>query len=497
MAENIFFVKTFIAGAGAAGLAAAISASSGKSEKTEAAAEAVGKPERSGCAGEAAESETEVLVADGNDKVGRKLASTGNGKCNFTNISACEDMYNMAEDGFVRSAFEKCGVRETLDFFGSIGIIARTDETGRCYPYSERASSVVNALYREALRKGCKFILSDRVVSIMRRRDGKFEAVLESGTRVVARNVIIACGGRAAFKTGSAGDGYGFAKGFGHTLSAPRPALTAVESDDECMSALKGVRAKGKVTLVEYELSGSGELGKIGERELGGISKLGERGEEELGKRREEEVGGTGEPGASEECGSLRAAYEESGEIQFTGTGLSGICVFDLTRYMSEARPAPKKKSAANRSEDAGNRVKYKIVCDFVPDMTEDELYDTMSRIEKKTGMKVRELLGGFVNEKLAEVIADKSEESIREAARNLKSFEVSANHTKGWNDAQTTCGGVRREEIESTTMESKLEKGLYFCGEVIDVDGRCGGFNLQWAWTSGMIAGLNAKKQL
>ena len=475
MAENIFFVKTFIAGAGAAGLAAAISASSEKSEKTEAAAEAVGKPERSGCASEAAESETEVLVADGNDKVGRKLASTGNGKCNFTNISACEDMYNMPEDGFVRSAFEKWGVRETLDFFGSIGIIARTDETGRCYPYSERASSVVNALYREALRRGCKFILSDRVVSIMRRSDGKFEAVLESGTRVVARNVIIACGGRAAFKTGSAGDGYGFAKGFGHTLFAPRPALTAVESDDECMSALKGVRAKGKVTLVEYKLSGSGELGK----------------------RREEEVGGTGEPGASEECGSLRAAYEESGEIQFTGTGLSGICVFDLTRYMSEARPAPKKKSAANRGEDTGNRVKYKIVCDFVPDMTEDELYDTMSRIEKKTGTKMRELLGGFVNEKLAEVIADKSEESIRKAARNLKSFEVSANHTKGWNDAQTTCGGVRREEIESTTMESKLEKGLYFCGEVIDVDGRCGGFNLQWAWTSGMIAGLNAKKQL
>lgn len=488
MAENIFFVKTFIAGAGAAGLAAAISASSEKSEKPKAAAEAVGKPERSGCTDEAAEIETEVLVADGNDKVGRKLASTGNGKCNFTNISACEDMYNMPEDGFVRSAFEKWSVRETLDFFGSIGIMARTDETGRCYPYSERASSVVNALYREALRKGCKFILSDRVVSIMRRRDGKFEAVLESGTRVVARNVIIACGGRAAFKTGSAGDGYGFAKGFGHTLSAPRPALTAVESDDECMSALKGVRAKGKVTLVEYKLSGSGELGKLGKRELSGISKL--------GKRREGNLGEVGECGEGE-CGSLRATYEESGEIQFTGTGLSGICVFDLTRYMSEARPAPKKKNAANRDEDAGNRVKYEIICDFVPDMTEDELYETMGRIKEKTGMKMRELLGGFVNEKLAEVIADKSEGRLREAARKLKSFEVSANHTKGWNDAQTTCGGVRREEIVSTTMESKLEKGLYFCGEVIDVDGRCGGFNLQWAWTSGMIAGLNAKNQL
>ncbi len=212
---------------------------------------------------------------------------------------------------------------------------------------------------------------------------------------------------------------------------------------------------------------------------------------------------------------------EEAGEIQFTGTGLSGICIFDLTRYMRDARPMPKKKSGikagvkfgektktkdskffyndsdTQRMENTGNAIKYNIICDFVPDMTEKELYDILKQTKAKTSMKVSEILRGVVNEKLADVIADKSHENLYDAVKLLKFFTLSANHTKGWNEAQTTCGGVSRMEIDSVTMESKLEKGLYFCGEVIDVDGRCGGFNLQWAWTSGMIAGRNAQLRI
>ena len=446
--------ETLIIGAGASGLRAAV----------------------------AAAEHSRVVVVDGNDRVGKKLYATGNGRCNFTNALCRAEAYNAAEDGFVASVLSQCGTEETRSFFREAGMMDRREEGGRYYPHSGQASSVVRALQSEAERRGCRFLLSDRAVAVgsapPEESPARFFAELESGRRIFCRQLIIACGGRAGLKTGSTGDGYGFARAFGHTLCPPRPALAAVESEESFLRGLKGVRAKGSVAL----------------------------------------------------CRGGRRIAEESGEIQFTGTGLSGICVFDLTRHMEGlASPSSGKKlkkaaekkdvsdlrdcsaetqAEARRISEARashtNLEKYYILCDFAPERREEELRDFLIYQTGRQGRSLTEALSGIVNDRLAEVLAELAEERTSpsgkvaapdsrprgeiaaRAAALLKELPVEVFHTKGWNDAQVTCGGVRREEIDPQTMESRLVKGLYFCGEVVDVDGRCGGYNLQWAWSSG-----------
>ena len=229
----------------------------------------------------AAENGASVIILDGNDKAGKKLYATGNGRCNFTNKNAD-------------------GADESIELFRRLGMMPRVEDEGRCYPYSGQAASLVSVLERAVIRAGAVIHLSDRAADVKRTAEHgnyagvyrHFNIVCDSGASFTAKNVIIATGGRAGLKFGSTGDGYGFAKSFGHTLAAPRPALVAVESEDEFMSALKGVRAKASVTL---ELNGN-------------------------------------------------VLDKESGEIQFTGTGVSGICVFDLTRFMDAPRPYKTRK---------------------------------------------------------------------------------------------------------------------------------------------------------
>ena len=468
-----------ILGAGASGLAAAMAAAAG--------------------------AHPDVLVIDGNDKVGKKLYATGNGRCNFTNAHCSSEDYNQPEDGFVDTVFNAFSPEDTLNFFKSCGMMARLEDGGRYYPYSGQAASLVDILRREAERRGCRFLLSDKAVqtTLIGQDDTepaeknrshaawRFLIELESGRKVLCDRLVIACGGRAGLKTGSTGDGYGFAKAFGHTLAAPRPALTAVESDDAFLADLKGVRSKGGVSLYK-------DGAKIA---------------------------------------------EESGEIQFTGSGVSGICVFNLTRHMEAARP-----TGHNRKTEQQAAL-YEIRCDFVPELRRSQVEEMLSAQlagaeAQDMQMALEEALIGIVNDKLAKVIARLSVQSCgpktlepdggsnqlvgvsqltelkkepgktaqsrnrktpdsapkkpdispeKRAAHLLKELKVSVSHTKGWNDAQVTCGGVRREEIEPRSMESKLVEGLYFCGEVVDVDGRCGGFNLQWAWSSGVAAGRSA----
>lgn len=472
---EIFSADTVIVGAGASGLAAAVAAS------------------RQG---------SRVIVAEGNENPGKKLYATGNGRCNFSNLRCSSQCFNRPEDLFVESVFRRFGVEETLGFFQSEGMMVRLEDGGRYYPYSGQASAVVNTLRRAAENAGCRFLFSDRAeeisfcgaspnavrvsaedsavgvaeddadaaaaagsVSQSGSEAGRFCVRLQSGKTLYGKNLIIACGGRAGLKTGSTGDGYGFARAFGHTLTPPRPALTAAESGAAFLAGLKGVRARGRVQLWERS------AGKIA---------------------------------------------EERGEIQFTGTGISGICVFDLTRFMDELLPPAKKRkrreSGSSAEEPAKIRKEYTIVCDFVPEKDEEELYRILSKQIRTAGTKSSEensrnlfrwrprslsdALAGIVNERLAAVIAGRAHEDLRRAVKMLKNFDVPVSHTRGWEEAQVTCGGVRREELEPATLQSRLRPGLYFCGEVIDVDGRCGGFNLQWAWSSGAAAGSAAAKK-
>ena len=235
--EECISADVAVIGAGASGMAAAVAAAA------------------QGCS---------VVIAEGNDRAGKKLYATGNGRCNFTNEECTPESFNRPEDRFVESILNLFGTEETLRFFDSEGMMARLEEGGRYYPYSGQASAVVKTLERAVKRSGCRFLFSDRAVKTGFSEngssgDGYFRILTESGRRLICRRLIVACGGRAGLKTGSTGDGYGFAKSFGHTLKPPRPALTAAESDAEFLGNLKGVRARGSVSLYEKErISGGG-----------------------------------------------------------------------------------------------------------------------------------------------------------------------------------------------------------------------------------------------
>ncbi|MCI8283841.1 MAG: aminoacetone oxidase family FAD-binding enzyme [Firmicutes bacterium] len=404
---------------------------------------------------------TEVIVIEGNDKVGKKLLATGNGRCNFTNKQCSVQSFNDSGDGFVKSVLNKFSAADAIKFFENIGVLAREEDEGRCYPYSGQASSLVSALRRRAELLGVRFLLDDGAEKVgfseqkNNINENKFYVRCRSGRLFTCKSIVIACGGRAGLKFGSTGDGYGFSKTFGHTLAAPRPGLVAVESNEDFMPALKGVRAKARVMLMKQGV----------------------------------------------------AVAEESGEVQFTGTGISGICIFDLSRFMNAPRPPAKKKKHKSIIEIKDNEsYEYNIRADFVPEKSEEEIYNLLIKfiscgrdgavtLEAKDRHRLEEIISGIVNVKLAAVISNlafqnNKNDAVRQAARFIKNFNIKVSHTKGWEDAQVTCGGIRREEIDPETMESKIQSGLYFCGEVVDVDGKCGGYNLQWAWASGVVCG-------
>lgn len=416
-----------------------------------------------------------VFLIDGNERLGRKLYATGNGRCNFTNIYCSPEDYNSPEDGFTEKVLSKFTAKDCIEFFEDEAMFARVENEGRCYPYSGQAASLVKALEAAIRRRAVNTVLGDAAVSIDKTDnygDGnrKFAVQLSSGRVIECEAVILACGGRAGLQFGSTGDGYGFAKHFGHTLSEIRPALVAAECTaafSKLSTSLKGLRAKGRLSLYED--------------------------------------------------GSLKGT--SSGEIQFTDAGVSGICMFDLSRYMDAARPSPNKNKKRKLRNSEQKSRSYELAVDFVPELSEEELALRLAhfRGEGERRRSLSEAISGFTDARIAAEIAngisapvskpaDECEAgactlpagsgedvvSLRErkAASRLKDFRIPVECTKGWEAAQVTRGGVLRSEINPKTMESLLVQGLYFCGELIDVDGRCGGFNLQWAWASGYIAG-------
>lgn len=389
----------------------------------------------------AAEKGARVLCVDGNDAPGRKLAATGNGRCNITNAYSRSLMYNTEAVGLVRRIIRSDTVKKTVDWFERHGLLIVEEQEGRCYPYSGQASSVVDMLVNTAKAEGAEFLLGDRTeeCSFV---DGVFEVLLDSGKKIKAKKLVIATGGRAGLRFGSTGDGYGFAKSFGHSLNPPRPALVACESDDPKIKGLKG-RARARVTLIE----------------------------------------------------DGREGYSEYGEVQFTGTGLSGICVMNITRFMKTARPAKRKKDNEKQMPQEKQR-EYSLRLNFLPELNREKLAAMLVKSMKEVPLE--EALSWIVNSRIAEKAAELCQgdtplDRAENAVELLCNFDIRIKSTKGWNEAQVTHGGVKTDEVDHENMESRMQPGLYFCGEVLDVDGPCGGHNLQWAWSSGFLCGRSA----
>ncbi len=363
-----------------------------------------------------------TAVLERNDEPGRKIRATGNGRCNYSNVDA------------PKSAVVTERLRQLA------GIVPAVEE-GRIYPRSFEAATVAEALAKAA--SGADMFPGTRAVSA--KKDGDLFVVdTEDGRSFVSRALILACGGKAGIQYGCYGDGYKLAKAFGHSVERPIPALDAMVCAED-LEALHGVRAQAKATLSkESGVTCGGEFCSI-----------------YVTKDPEGAAGG----------GARDAALpvSESGEVQFTRNGISGIPVMDLSRYLRL---------------EAGSV--FTLSLDFFPELSAEELDSLLSERKQRFGTGLK----GLLPEKLAEYIEEPGK------GRSAKDLCFPVTGTRGWKTAQVTRGGVRLEEVDPETFESSLCKGLYITGELLDYDGPCGGFNLNWAFYTGLAAGGSAGKE-
>lgn len=374
----------------------------------------------------AARAGAKVTILEQNGKLGKKILSTGNGRCNMTNLDQNPACYRSSVPSFAQKVLETFSVEETLSFFKELGIFSK-NRNGYIYPRSNQAVSVVEALEMEARRLRIKCKTQEEVVSIEKMESGF--SVLTKTWHYDCDSVIMACGSKASVIEGSNGSGYVLARKLGHTIIEPLPALVGLKGIGTYFSKWAGVRCDATVTL------------KIAEESI----------------------------------------ISDTGEIQLTDYGISGIPVFQISRYASRA---------------LAEKQTVSVELDFIPDMSEQEIVEELIRLaETDSSKKVRNLLTGLLPSKLIDTLVEKTD-GIPEIAEKIKHFIIPIKEPMDFTHAQVCTGGVSCEEIDADTMESKRIPGIYFCGELTDVDGACGGYNLQWAWSSGYLAGLSASKE-
>lgn len=384
----------------------------------------------------AAKEGADVTILEHMDRVGKKILSTGNGRCNMTNLAIREDCYRCSEKRFPMKVLDRFSVWDTLTFFDEIGIVTK-NRNGYIYPNSEQAQAVLDNLRLEAEHAGVQTICSCKVLraTVRKGKQSGFQVTTDQETYSCDK-LILATGSKAAPVTGSDGSGYDLARSFGHSVIKPLPALVQLRCEGKHYKQLAGVRCEALVKLV---------------------------------------------------ADGKTLAVEE-GELQLTDYGLSGIPIFQISRFASVAL-------------DHGQKVS--VFVDFLPSQSREDTGRFLEqRIKRLSYRNSEDLLTGVLNKKLAMVllkragilqdvkIADISTAQYKKLVTEVKAFEGVVTATNSFEQAQVCCGGVDTREIRPETMESRLVHGLYLAGELLDVDGICGGYNLQWAWSSGMIAG-------
>ena len=380
-------------------------------------------------------SNTQVILLERQSRVGRKLGATGNGRCNLTNLHAGASAYHGEDPAFAAPALGRYPVEETLRWFRALGLFTVAEDSGRVYPYSDQAGSVVDVL-RFALEKpNIRQELGFEVEKIKKTSEG-FQ-ITGNGQTLNVDRLVIACGGLAGTKLGGSMSGYKLLRSMGHHCTKLRPTLVQLKTGWSGVAGLKGVRANCHAAIYHD--------------------------------------------------GALHR--ESTGEIQFTELGLSGPVMFEISR---------------DACQGSGE---WTCHLDFLPQWEEETLLQELLR-RQKTTLPASELFTGILHNRLGRVltqaagispnrlISQLSEEQLQEAAAKVKGFEVSLTEPLGMDAAQVTAGGICTSEFDENTMESRLVPGLYACGEVLDIDGDCGGYNLQWAWSSGRLAGACAGKE-
>ena len=376
--------------------------------------------------------DNQIILLERQARVGRKLQATGNGRCNLTNLHASEGGYHGDEAAFADFAIGAFGPEETLNWFRSLGLFTVAEESGRVYPYSDQANSVVDVLRFALERENIEVKLGFEVEKVKKTGNG-FRVESKEET-VECDKLIVACGGLAGTKLGGTMSGYKILRSLGHKCTKLRPTLVQLKSSWSGVAALKGVRVNCHAAIYRN--------------------------------------------------GQLHS--ESKGELQFTEYGLSGPVIFEVSR------------DACQGTGDWTCRL------DFLPHMEEAVLTEELLR-RRETNLPVSELLTGILHNRLGRVVTQAvgisgyvpvrqlEEAELAEVSRAVKCFEVALTEPMGMDSAQVTAGGIVTKEFDEKTMESRMVPGLYACGEVLDIDGDCGGYNLQWAWSSGRLAGHHA----
>jgi len=379
----------------------------------------------------------EVIILERKDRILKKVLITGNGRCNITNVNANISNYFGKNISSVENILNRFTPQDTMDFFNELGIVCNEENRGKVYPLSGQASSVVDALRFEAEKLGIKIETEFYVRKI--EKDGfKFKIYSEDKKKIEAGRVILAAGGQSYPELGSNGSGFELAKELGHSVTKLSPSIVQLKTEKYQVKGLQGIKTDVAVTAY-------GDNKKI-------------------------------------------CTYD--GELLFTDYGISGNVVFNISFVM------PLYKN-----------VEFEI--DFMEKFDYNELYEMLKErkrilshltMENYFNGMINKKLGQFLSkvsgiEKLSKPVKDLNDSDIRKLCTVLKKYRVKILETTGFKNAQVTAGGVSLDEVNTEILESKIVKGLYFSGEVLDVYGECGGFNLQWAWASGYIAGENAAK--
>ena len=381
-----------------------------------------------------------VTILERNDRVGKKILQTGNGKCNLGNRALSRECYHSGDPEWTWKALECFHTEDTIGFFQSIGLMVK-EKNGYLYPVCEQAAAVLDVLRYELQALGVEIRYQCKITQIERLASGKLQVSGSEG-KWQFDAAIVACGGKAAPATGSDGSGFKIAKKLGHTCIPSVPALVQLRCQEtDLLKGIAGVRVDSEIRIL---------------------------------------------------CDG-REVCRERGELQLTDYGISGIPVFQLSRtvnyllrerrevtaqldFLPDLSPEGYKELQAGRKLLQGER-------------TAEEFFTGM--LHKKLTASLLKMAGIRLATPMRDITADK----IQNYYSLCRSLRLHITESNPYENAQVSAGGVDVREVEPT-MESKLCPGVYFAGEVLDVDGRCGGYNLQWAWTSGYMAGYHAALQ-
>ena len=378
-----------------------------------------------------------VTILERQSRVGRKLFATGNGRCNLTNTHLTPENYHGQDASFARAALGRFDVQRTLDFFHTHGLLTVEEPSGRVYPLSDQANSVVDVLRFSAEQAGVQIISSFDAQAVKKKARG-YQVTGADGAGFFGDKLIVACGGCAGRALGGTMAGYELLSQLGHSRTALHPSLTQIRTDPGPIRGLKGVRADCLLRL---------------------------------------RIGG-------------KTVQQDVGEVQFTETGVSGPVAFTLSRAAAMAAP--------------GAELLLNFLRDYSPEQVLSLLRARQAAFPALAG---EELLAGMLHPRLGKTLCRAcglgtqplsavSAETLAELARLIQYFSLPVTGVSGFESAQVTAGGVRTAEFRADTLESKLAPGVFACGEVLDIDGDCGGYNLQWAWSSGYVAGQLGKQE-